>query len=77
MARHAVEPEMCGEPPREGGRQLPNRTREWHTVNMSAPGTCGTDVQPIKHHRRVSPDDRPEVLWARWRQMEPRRRERT
>ncbi len=38
----------------------------------NAPDLDGMEQRPAKRAKRANPDASPEVLWNRWRQLEPR-----
>lgn len=70
-------PPRCAEPPRPSGRQRPKRKRWEHTSAIDVPALADMAQRPTKRPRRASPGAPHEVLWNRWRQMEPRRKRRT
>jgi hypothetical protein len=71
-------PTRCADLSRSGGRQRLKRNREEHSIitNESDPNSDGQ--RPTKRPQRATSTAPPlEVLWTRWRQMEPRKHRRT
>jgi hypothetical protein len=69
-------PARCAEPPRPGWRQRPKRKRWERTSIPDASDQADIAQRPAKRPYRANPEGPPEVLWDRWRRMEPRRKRR-
>ena len=82
-ARIAVKPKppvassRCPYSPISPTRQRPKRRRQDHTAFANDPNPDGVEQRPAKRAQRANPDDSLEVLWTRWRQLEPKRSWRT
>lgn len=67
----------CPYSPISPTRQRPKRRRQDHTAFANDPDPDGVEQRPAKRAQRANPDDSLEVLWTRWRQLEPKRSWRT
>ena len=71
-------PTRCAEPLWPSGRQRPKRKRWEPTAVTEAPDPADVAQLPAKRPQLTNLEtQRPEVVWDRWRQMEPRRKRRT
>ena len=63
---------MCVEPRWSSGRQRSKR-KNWECTSVTdTPDPADVTHRPAKRLQRANPGAPPEVLWNRWRQMEPR-----
>jgi hypothetical protein len=76
-AKPPAAPARCAGPSWSGGLQRPKRKCEERTTTSNAPDLNGAGQRPAKRPQRATPEAPPEVLWNRWRQMEPRQHRRT
>jgi hypothetical protein len=67
----------CPYSPISTTRQRPKRRRQDHTAFANDPDPDGVEQRPAKRAQRANPDASLEVLWTRWRQLEPKRSWRT
>ena len=71
-AKPLAAPTRCAEPPLPNARQRPKRNHCVRTYAMETPDLTDAAHRPAKRPRRSHLEASPEVLWGRWRQMEPR-----
>ena len=76
-AKPLAAPTRCAEPPLPNARQRPKRNHCVRAYAMETPDLTDAAHRPAKRPRRSHLEASPEVLWDRWRQMEPRRKRRT
>ena len=76
-AKPLAAPTRFAEPPLPNARQRPKRRHCVRTYATETPDLANAAHRPAKRPRRSHLEAPPEVLWDRWRQMEPRRKRRT
>ena len=70
-------PTRCADLSRSGGRQRLKRNREEHSIITTESDPNSDGQRPAKRPQRATSAAPLEVLWTRWRQMEPRKQRRT
>ena len=76
-SKPSVASSRCPYSPISPTRQRPKRRRQDHTAFANDPDPDGVEQRPAKRAQRANPEDSLEVLWTRWRQLEPKRSWRT